>query len=219
MAAIKRKIARLAQADTTAKSLTPEKECREAQPSVKCTGEKDNKGCEGGEGGEGSEGVEGGQGGAGAGASASATPKCTSTGRGGGGMTAASTAGAGAAGPHTPATTAAGCSSGPTSTVCTASPDPDPAFKSAGRATAATPQQVAPTTPVSSSTTAVPTTRYGRTVRVRDIEKELCDYVPRVGCHNSLPPGRVACHLHECGRMHDALWRSVECDPGPAASD
>jgi hypothetical protein len=73
--------------------------------------------------------------------------------------------------------------------------------------------------PPPSATVAASTTRYGRTVRVRDIQKELGDYVPRAGCHNSLPPGRVACHLHECGRVRGALRRSVQCDPGPAASD
>jgi len=50
----------------------------------------------------------------------------------------------------------------------------------------------------------------------RDLERDAEDYVRRTGCHNSLPTGNVACHLHE------AMRRSGEfkhIDPGPEKSD
>ncbi len=50
----------------------------------------------------------------------------------------------------------------------------------------------------------------------RDLERDAEDYVRRTGCHNSLPEGNMACHLHE------AMRRSGEfgwVDPGPEKSD
>ena len=50
----------------------------------------------------------------------------------------------------------------------------------------------------------------------RDLDQEAADYVPRMGCHHSLPPGHVACHLHEAMRLSgEYAW----IDPGPEKSD
>jgi hypothetical protein len=40
--------------------------------------------------------------------------------------------------------------------------------------------------------------------------------VRRTGCHNSLPEGAVACHLHEALRRSGEFAR---LDPGPDKSD
>lgn len=42
------------------------------------------------------------------------------------------------------------------------------------------------------------------------------DYVPRLGCHYSLPPGKVACHVHEQLRLSRLF---EEADSGPLPSD
>ena len=49
----------------------------------------------------------------------------------------------------------------------------------------------------------------------RDLDEECEAYLPRQACHYSLPPDKVACHLHE------ELRRSgvVPYDTGPALSD
>ena len=54
-----------------------------------------------------------------------------------------------------------------------------------------------------------------RAVKKRDLDEECEQYLPREGCHHSLPPDRVACRLHE------ALRLSGTCvyDAGPALSD
>jgi len=49
----------------------------------------------------------------------------------------------------------------------------------------------------------------------RDLEVEASEYLPRLGCHFSLPPGHVACHLHEKLR----LAGENPYDTGPAMSD
>ena len=50
----------------------------------------------------------------------------------------------------------------------------------------------------------------------RDLERDAEDYVRRPGCHNSLPAGAVACHLHEAMRLSgEYAW----IDPGPEKSD
>ena len=54
-----------------------------------------------------------------------------------------------------------------------------------------------------------------RPKRPRNIEDEAEAYLPRQGCHYSLPPGKVACHLHEALRLSGI----VEADPGPELSD
>ena len=50
----------------------------------------------------------------------------------------------------------------------------------------------------------------------RDLERDAEDYVRRTGCHNSLPEGNVACHLHEAMRRSGDF---EHCDPGPEVSD
>ena len=54
-----------------------------------------------------------------------------------------------------------------------------------------------------------------RRQRVRDMDKEAEEYLPRNGCHYSLPVGKVACHLHEALRL-SGLYPH---DKGPLASD
>ena len=54
-----------------------------------------------------------------------------------------------------------------------------------------------------------------RPKKKRDLDEEADKYLPRQGCHYSLPPGKVACHLHEQLR----LSKCVPYDPGPAPSD
>ena len=54
-----------------------------------------------------------------------------------------------------------------------------------------------------------------RRKRVRDKEAEAEAYLPRLGCHYSLPEGKVACRLHEELRLSGL----VENDPGPDVSD
>ena len=51
--------------------------------------------------------------------------------------------------------------------------------------------------------------------KLRDKQSEADAYLPRLGCHCSLPPGKVACHLHEALRLSGL----VVGDPGPLASD
>ena len=54
-----------------------------------------------------------------------------------------------------------------------------------------------------------------RPKRKRDMNVECEAYLPRQGCHHSLPPDKVACHLHEALRLSGL----VENDPGPEKSD
>ena len=54
-----------------------------------------------------------------------------------------------------------------------------------------------------------------RPARPRDMMAEAEAYLPRLGCHISLPIGKVACHLHEAIRQAGVL----KSDPGPLASD
>lgn len=49
----------------------------------------------------------------------------------------------------------------------------------------------------------------------RHLQHESTHYIPRGGCHNSLPVGRVACIKHEALRLSGIL----EDDPGAIASD
>lgn len=55
-----------------------------------------------------------------------------------------------------------------------------------------------------------------RKARYRDYDDEAAAYLPRNGCHYSLPPGKVACHIHEALRLSGLYAHN---DPGPAASD
>lgn len=55
----------------------------------------------------------------------------------------------------------------------------------------------------------------GETVKRRDLSGESAQYLPRQRCHNSLPPGKAACHLHEALRLSG----TVPFDTGPEASD
>jgi len=43
--------------------------------------------------------------------------------------------------------------------------------------------------------------RANRPHRKRNLDKEATEYIPRQGCHLSLPPGRLACHRHEAQRL------------------
>ena len=54
-----------------------------------------------------------------------------------------------------------------------------------------------------------------RRKRMRNKEEEAEAYLPRLGCHYSLPEGKVACRLHEELRLSGL----VENDPGPDVSD
>ena len=54
-----------------------------------------------------------------------------------------------------------------------------------------------------------------REKKQRDLDAEVEAYLPRQGCHHSLPVGAVACHLHEELRMSGL----VPNDPGPEVSD
>jgi len=54
-----------------------------------------------------------------------------------------------------------------------------------------------------------------REKKPRDLEAEVEAYLPRQGCHHSLPVGAVACHLHEELRLSGL----VPNDPGPEKSD
>jgi hypothetical protein len=54
-----------------------------------------------------------------------------------------------------------------------------------------------------------------RLKKKRDLDEECEQYLPREGCHYSLPVGKVACHLHEELRMSGL----VPYDSGPALSD
>jgi len=58
--------------------------------------------------------------------------------------------------------------------------------------------------------------RQKRARHLRDFAEEASEYVPRNNCHHSLPPDRIACHLHEALRL-SGLARRV--DPGPDISD
>jgi len=49
----------------------------------------------------------------------------------------------------------------------------------------------------------------------RDLDEECDAYLPRLGCHHSLPPNKVACRLHESLRLSGL----VRHDTGPAESD
>ena len=55
----------------------------------------------------------------------------------------------------------------------------------------------------------------GRPQQRRQLKQESASYLPRQACHMSLPPGKVACHLHEALRLSGL----VAGDQGPAASD
>jgi hypothetical protein len=55
----------------------------------------------------------------------------------------------------------------------------------------------------------------GRRRKARDLDEECEQYLPRLGCHFSLPPGKIACHLHEEARR--AGNEPFDC--GPAVSD
>lgn len=54
-----------------------------------------------------------------------------------------------------------------------------------------------------------------RAPKKRDLAAEVEQYLPRQGCHHSLPVGAVACHLHEELRLSGL----VANDPGPEVSD
>ena len=54
-----------------------------------------------------------------------------------------------------------------------------------------------------------------RPKKKRDLDEECEKFLPREGCHYSLPPGKVACHLHEKIRLSGL----VPYDMGPAPSD
>lgn len=55
----------------------------------------------------------------------------------------------------------------------------------------------------------------GETIRQRDTRAEAEAYLPRQGCHRSLPPGKVACRVHEELRLSG----TIPYDTGPAHSD
>ena len=55
----------------------------------------------------------------------------------------------------------------------------------------------------------------GVPIKQRDMRAEAAEYLPRQCCHHSLPPGKVACRLHEALR----LAGTVPFDTGPASSD
>lgn len=54
-----------------------------------------------------------------------------------------------------------------------------------------------------------------RAPKKRDLAAEVEQYLPRQGCHLSLPVGKVACHLHEELRLSGLVVN----DPGPEVSD
>lgn len=54
-----------------------------------------------------------------------------------------------------------------------------------------------------------------RPKKKRDLDEEDERFLPREGCHHSLPPDKVACHLHEELRLSGL----VPYDTGPAVSD
>ena len=55
-----------------------------------------------------------------------------------------------------------------------------------------------------------------RVIRRRDLGLESERYLPRLACHNSLPPGRIACAKHEWIRRAGLVGF---VDEGPRASD
>ena len=55
----------------------------------------------------------------------------------------------------------------------------------------------------------------GEPIKTRDLQGESAEYLPRQRCHLSLPPGKVACHLHEQIRLSG----TVLLDTGPEKSD
>ena len=98
--------------------------------------------------------------------------------------------------------------------------------KTSMRSTRSSARTVSPTPPATTPPASVsvrgelPSSRtrtaLGETVKKRDLQSESAQYLPRQRCHLSLPPGKVACHLHEALRLSDAF---IEIDSGPAPSD
>ena len=81
---------------------------------------------------------------------------------------------------------------------------------------AASPTAASPAAKAAAAPSSLAAGRQKRARHLRDFAEEASEYVPRNNCHHSLPPDRIACHLHEALRL-SGLARRV--DPGPDISD